>query len=67
MAWLIRQEGHKTALLVIELQRAMRGVEPIIWIGMAVEPCPPRQRTQLRSNLSVSGLSAKGVAPINRR
>ena len=23
------------------LPRAMRGVEPIIWIGMAVEPCPP--------------------------
>ena len=40
MARFSRQQSHEAALLIIQLQRSMSGVEPTIWIGMAIQPSP---------------------------
>ena len=61
------QQGHKAALLIIELQGAMGGINPSIRITVHIQPGTASTTHPTAQRRSVSGLSAEGVSPIVRR
>ena len=62
MSGLAREQRHKTALLIIELQGAMGGVNPLVLITMTIEPGPaPAAGPAAQQSVGERLVSKRGV------